>query len=231
MAVVTLSRQFGAGGAPIGRAIAARLGADYLDREVVSRVAARMGIPEEEAAGYDEQLPSIWQRLTAALAASAPEAIMTPMPPQAVGGTVLEERLFEITQAVIREAAASGNIVIVGRGAGFILGDRPGVLRVQLHASIEARIRFLQAQVEELPDDELPTDESTLRELCKRVDRARGNYVRNHFNVDWMDVRHYDLGLDTGRLGLTKAIDLVETAARERATGRPPESDRRPDAG
>ena len=215
MPVITLSRQFGAGGGPIGRALAARLGADYLDREVLARVAARSGIPEEEAEGYDERLPSLWQRLTAALAESAPEAVMTPPPPQAIGGTAMGERLFALTRAVIEEAAAGGNAVILGRGAGFILADRPGVLRVQLHASREARIRYLQARVEELPpDDEGATDEHVLGQLCKKVDAARATYLRSHFDVDWNDVRHYDLALDTGRLGLARAVDLIEAAAR-----------------
>ena len=35
--------------------------------------------------------------------------------------------------------------------AGFILGGRPGVLHVQLHAALDARVSYLRARVEELP--------------------------------------------------------------------------------
>lgn len=218
MPVITLSRQFGAGGGPIGRALAARLGAEYLDREVLARVAARSGIPEEEAEGYDERLPSLWQRLAEALAESAPEAVMTPLPPQAIGGAAMGERLFALTRAVIEEAAAGGNAVILGRGAGFILSGRPGVLRVQLHASREARVRYLLSRVEELPaDDRAAMDEPDLRQLCKRMDDIRATYLRRHFDVDWNDVRNYDLALDTGRLGLARSVDLIEAAVRDLA--------------
>ncbi|TAM55622.1 MAG: cytidylate kinase-like family protein [Chloroflexota bacterium] len=218
MPVITLSRQFGAGGAAIGRSLADRLGAEYLDREVLARVAARSGIPEDEAEGYDERLPSLWQRLTAALADSAPEAVMTPVPPQAIGGSAMGERLFALTRTVIEEAAGGGNVVILGRGAGFILAGRAKVLRVQLHAAREARVRYLLARVEELPPHEQAAmDEAALAQLCKRVDAARAGYLRSHFDVDWNDVRHYDLALDTGRLGLAQAVDLIEAAARHLA--------------
>ena len=227
MPVITLSRQFGAGGASIGRSLAARFGAELLDREVVARVAARSGIPEAEAEGYDERLPSLWQRLTAALAASAPEAIMAPVPPDAMGGLALGERLFAVTRAVIEEAAATGNAVILGRGAGFLLADRPAVLRVQLHASLSARVRYLQARVEELPRGALDLDDAALRDLCRRVDAARATYIRSHFDADWNDVRRYDLALDTGRLGLGRSIDLIEAAARQLAA-KPDEPDAPP---
>ncbi|HEX5465733.1 MAG TPA: cytidylate kinase-like family protein [Candidatus Limnocylindrales bacterium] len=215
MPVITLSRQFGAGGAPIGRLLARRLGAEYLDREVLARAAARSGIPEAEAEGYDERLPSLWQRLTAALAESAPEAVMTPVPPQAFGGTAVGERLFAFTRAVIEEAAASGNAVILGRGAGHILAGRPDLLSVQLHAALDARVRLLLAKVEELPPTtQAEMDEGALAQLCRRVDEARASYLRRRFDVDWNDVRQYHLSLDTGRLGLSRSVELIEAAAR-----------------
>jgi cytidylate kinase len=214
--VVTLSRQFGAAGGAIGRSLAERFGAEFLDREVVALVAERMGIPEQEAEGYDERLPGLWQRLMSALAASSPELAVPPLPQDAAQSPQMHERMARLTRAVIEEAADRGNAVIVGRGAGFILRDRPGVLRVQLHASLEDRVRYLAAQVEETPPDTRP-DEDSLRELCRSVDAARDRYLRDHFDVDWNDARHYDLALDTGRLGLARSVDLIESAARQLA--------------
>jgi cytidylate kinase len=87
------------------------------------------------------------------------------------------------------------------------------VLRVHLHASLADRVRYLISKVEELPADARP-DEASLRDLCRSVDAARAAYLRRRFDVDWMDARHYDLALDTGRLGLARSIELVESAAR-----------------
>lgn len=213
MPVITISRQFGAAGSAVGRILADRFGAELLDRQLVAMVAERSGIPESEAQGYDERMPSLWQRLAAALATSAPEAAMPPLPSDVMPAAAMHERLAALTRAVIEEAAAGGNAVILGRGAAFVLGRRPDALRVQLHASLEARIRYLVTRVEEIPPDARP-DEASLRELCASIDAARGAYIRRLFKVDWMNVAHYDLALDVGRLGVERTAALIEEVAR-----------------
>ncbi len=216
MPIITISRQFGALGKPIGLALAERFEAEFVDRGIVAAVAERSGIPESEAEGYDERLPSLWQRIAAALATSAPEIAMPSLPSDVSLGSAIHERLPAITRAVIEEAAQSGNAVILGRGAAFILERRPDVLHVQLHASLEARVGYLLARVEEIPLDAKP-DEASLRELCDSFDRARTNYIRRLFGRDWLDATCYDLSLDTGRFGLTGSADLIEVAARDLA--------------
>ena len=213
MPVITLSRQFGAGGAPIGRALAKRFGVPFLDREIVASAAERAGIPEVEAEGYDERMPGLWQRLAAALATSAPEVTVPASAMESTVSPAIGERLFALTRSIIEEAAATGGVVILGRGAGFILAGRPEVLRVHLHAALADRVRYLVSRVEDLPAEARP-DEASLRELCRSVDAVRAAYLRRRFDVDWMDARHYDLALDTGRLGLARSIELIEAAAR-----------------
>ncbi|MDQ3493342.1 MAG: cytidylate kinase-like family protein [Chloroflexota bacterium] len=214
MPIITISRQFGALGKPIGLALAERFEAEFVDREIVAAVAARSGIPESEAEGYDERLPSLWQRIAAALATSSPEIAMPALPSDVSLGMAIHERLPAITRAVIEEAAESGNAVILGRGAAFILARRPDALHVQLHAPLEARVRYLMTRVEEMPLDAKP-DEASLRDLCESFDRARTNYIHRLFGRDWLDATCYHLALDTGRFGLTGAVDLIEAAARE----------------
>ena len=121
--------------------------------------------------------------------------------------------MVEFTRAVIEEAAERGNAVILGRGAAFILGKRPGMLHVQLHASLDARVRYLLARVEAIPPEARP-EEKSLRELCQSIDAARAEYVRRLFGADWLDATHYDLAIDTGRLGVARTIDLIEGVVR-----------------
>jgi len=213
MATITISRQFGAGGAPIGRALAERFGVPFLDREIVAAAAERAGISEADAEGYDERMPGLWQRIASALATSAPEVAVPDSAMESSVSPVIGERLFVLTRTIIEEAAAAGGVVILGRGAGFILRDRPEVLRVHLHAVLADRVRYLTSRVEELPAEARP-DEASLRALCRSVDSARATYLRRRFDVDWMDSRLYDLTLDTGRLGLARSIELIEAAAR-----------------
>jgi cytidylate kinase len=214
MPVITISRQFGAAGVPVAKALAERFDAEFLDRAIVGQVAVRSGIPETRLETYDERLPTFWQRVAAALTTSSPEIAMPASPfVEQLSHLSTHDQLVAITRSVIEEAAERGNVVFVGRGAAFILADRPKTLHVQLHASLEARIRFLMSRVEEIPGEQIP-DERRLRELCESVDAARADYIRGLFNADWLDTRNYDLSIDTGTLGVETAVGLVETAVR-----------------
>jgi hypothetical protein len=214
MPVITISRQFGAAGVPVGRVLAERFGAEFLDRAIVAQAAIRAGIPESDLESYDERLPTLWQRVAAALVSSSPEpALPLPFADQLAPLSV-HERLVEVTRHVIEEAAERGNAVILGRGGVFILGKRPGTFHVQLHASLEARVRYLLARVEDIPAEARP-EEKALRDLCQSVDAARAEYVRGVFGADWLDVTNYDLAIDTGRLGVDRTADLIESAVRE----------------
>jgi cytidylate kinase len=213
MPVITISRQFGAAGAPVGKALAERFGSEMLDRAIVAQVAVRAGIPEQELEMYDERLPTIWQRVASALAASPEPAMAGVTYSASLAPMSVHERLVEITRTVIEEAADGGNAVILGRGGAFILADRPDVFHVQLHASLDARVRYLLARVEQIPEEARP-EEKALRELCQSIDAARAAYIRDVFGADWRDVTHYDLAIDTGTVGVDKSADLIEAAVR-----------------
>jgi cytidylate kinase len=87
------------------------------------------------------------------------------------------------------------------------------VLHVQLHARLDARIRYLLARVEEIPHDTRP-DEASLRELCRTMDARRADYIRRLFERDWLDPDAYDLSIDTGSMGIEASVDLIELAVR-----------------
>ena len=216
MPVITISRQFAAAGQTVWRQLAARFDAEVLDREIVAAVAERAGIPEQEAEGYDERLPGLWQRIATALAAGAPDPAIPPLSADMLPATAVHERLARLTRTVIEEAAARGNCVILGRGGAFIIGRRPDAIHVQLHAPLDARVRHLMARVEEIPPDTRP-DEPSLRDLCRTMDARRAEYVRRLFGADWLDAAHYDLSIDTSRVDPATVTDLIETVARRRS--------------
>ena len=216
MPVITISRQFASAGQTVWRQLAGRFEAEVLDREIVAAVAERAGIPEEEAEGYDERLPGLWQRIATALAAGSPDPAIPPLPADMLPATAVHERLARLTRTVIEEAASRGNCVILGRGGAFIIGRRPDAIHVQLHAPIDARVRHLMARVEEIPPDTRP-DEVSLRDLCRTMDARRAEYVRRLFGADWLDAAHYDLSIDTSRVDPVTVTDLIETVARRRS--------------
>lgn len=213
MPVITISRQFGAAGVPVGRQLAERFGAEFLDRGIVGAVAVRMGVPESELESYDERVPSVWQRIVSALAAGSPDVTMPALPPEELGALSINDQLIRITRSVIEEAAARGNAVILGRGGAFVLGRRPDVLHVHLHAALDVRVHYLSTSLDEAPPD-VRFDEPSLRRLCAEIDATRADYIRRLYGADWLDATNYDLSIDSGRLGIGATVELIEAAAR-----------------
>src|SRR4051794_25427540 len=113
--VVTISRQLASGGAYIGQLVARHLGLRYVDREILRAAASTLGATDEKAVEALEEHAGggLWAWVARAAAAGAPDApFVPPPPPRFDEGDVLEAE----TQ-IIRDIAAHGGAVIVGRGA------------------------------------------------------------------------------------------------------------------
>lgn len=206
MTVVTLSREYGAGGLMVGRAIADALGADFLDSKLVEEVAQRMSCSEEIVRRWDERAEGLILRLLRALRSAHPEfATPGPVGAEYLAGEPPPDRVLSMIEEVMREEARGRDAVIVGRGGFFVLRDWPGVLHVRLIAGIEDRAARLAEN-----------NGWTLEEARDRIDRAdreRAAYLKHHFGVDWRDPRHFALILNTSMISYESAVDLVVRAA------------------
>ncbi len=208
MPVITIARQFGAGGTSVGQMVARKLKADLLDRQLIAEVARRLELPEDEVEAQDEQPGSLLNRLIIALG-SAPEptfssggAIWTP--PYADSAFDPRRAVLEVTQQVIKEAARGGNVVIIGRGGAYVLRDLEGALHVFLRAAEGTRLKTLMERFG-LAEDEA-------RRRMKQTDANRTAYIRQVYGRQWTHPSHYDLVLDTGRLGYDVAANVILAA-------------------
>ena len=202
MAVVTISRQYGAGGRRVGPAIAQALGFRFVDREIAEEAARRMGVDPETVQGWDERAPAIVEELGLALAAAAPGFGIPHVPD-------LDDRaLAEATRRVIVSLADAGSYVILGRGAQAALSDRDDVIHLSLVGEPEDRARqVMQSQ---------GCDRKEALALCERVDGERAGYVRRFYWRDIKDVLLYDCVLNTSRLSLDDAVAVSVDAARRK---------------
>lgn len=200
MSVVTVSRQFGAGGLAVAPALAAALDYRLVDREIVEEAAWRLGVDPEVARARDERAPALVEEIGMALAAGTPPFAGAP-PPPVPEETMSDEALAETTRRVILSFADAGGYVILGRGAQAVLSDRLDACHVALVASPPDRIRRV-AESRRL-------DERAAAALCEAVDADRAAYVRRFYGRDIRDPLLYDCVLNTSRLGLE---DTVATA-------------------
>ena len=207
MAYVTVSRQYGAGGSEVARRVAEQLGWTVVDNEFVGAVASRAGLPVEAVAAHEERVPSLMARLALALAVSSPETFV---PLAAAGGEPDEANLVAVTERVIREAAASGHVVLVGRGAQALLAnaaDKEG-LHVYVTAPHAVRVRVIV--------ERLGVPESEAARAVDVTDADRDRYVQRHYQRRRDDPATYHLVVNTALLGYDGAADLVVAAARRR---------------
>jgi cytidylate kinase len=196
--LITISRQYGAGGSVVARLVADALGWRVVDNELIDLVAARAGLPSEEVAQREERAPGFVERLARSLASSAPELFAAPS--EAV--TEIEEvNLVRITESVVAEIAATGRLVMVGRAASAVLGSPRDALNVRVVAPKASR---LQAAVERL--NLSPKDAE--RELASS-DENRRRYHLQYYRRDWNDPLNYHMVLNTEALGLDGAAQVV----------------------
>jgi cytidylate kinase len=204
--LITISRQYGAGGSEVARLVATRLGWSVVDNDIVDRVARRAGLTTEIVARQDERIPGFVERLARALTASSQEYAVPEL-----GIAVREEEpsLVRLTELVVHEVAAEGRVVLVGRAAPAVLGTSLDALHIKLVAPRAFRIRLAE-QAEGL-------DARTAEARMDQVDADRARYHREHYGRDWDDPAHYHMLLNTGLLGLDGATDII--VARARAMG------------
>ena len=215
MPVITIGRQFGAGGATVGRMLADRLKADFLDSRIIDEVARRLQLPKEEVEAEDEQPGSLLARLLVALGSASTEPLIPAeagaawTPPNAAPTFDTRKAILQITQHVIEEAARSGNVVIVGRGGAYLLRDHPGALHLFLRAEEAVRVKAIMERLSITGADEA-------RKRLKQTDENWTAYIRQVYGHDRIHPAHYDMVLDTGRLGYEATVDSVLAALQRR---------------
>jgi cytidylate kinase len=198
--LVTISASYGAGGSQIGPALAQRLGVEFLDRAIPTRVADRLQVGLDDALAHDESLGDAIGRLVSSFA----------LLPELAGamvqaGVLAGEDYRRETERLIQEHSRGG-AVILGRAGAVILRDHPDALHVRLDGPVERRV----ARAMELEG----LSRSDAERLRKEGDRAREAYVRHFYNCDAKDPSLYHLMIDSTTLSPETVVEVIVAAAR-----------------
>jgi YjbE family integral membrane protein len=181
-AVLTISREFGSGGREIGRAAARELGYAYVDRETILADIRRDGAKWEEwAENLDEHCPTVWEKYDWSYRGFA-----------------------SLMQMHLLEHAARGGVVLMGRGANFLLQGIPHAFRIRVHAPLEARVDRVTRRD--------GVDRETARWLCEKTDSERSCFLHAVYGQPWNDASRYDAVFDSG----AQSIDAIVRTVVER---------------
>jgi cytidylate kinase len=201
--LVTISASYGAGGSVVGPALAERLGVPFVDRAVQAAIAETMGISADAAERLDEDVERGLDRILGNLAPVAD--FYGDVDP----ALLKRSGHHEAAEEVIREVAATGRAVILGRAGAVVLADDDRALHVRLTGPAPARVE--QAMRLE------GIDRHDAERRAKKTDRARETYVKRYYNCDARDPSLYDVVLDSTRLGLDVCVEVLAAACAGRS--------------
>src|SRR5437667_3438485 len=204
--VITVTRQYASGGAAVAQQVAAGLRWTVIDNEFVDEVARRAGLAPALVAEHEERAPGLLERLARTLAVASPEMLIAS---DAVPRAEQDEAtIVKLTERIIAEAAAHGRVVLVGRGAQALLAQRPDALHVYVVASKPWRLQLAVRR--------LGADPATAERVVDDTDRQRDQYVKTYYGRQRQDLGNYDLVVNTERLSVEGAAQLIVTEARRR---------------
>ena len=189
--IITISREFGAGGGEIGAKVAEALNWEYYHKELILRAAADSNIDVSNLLVWDEKVP-----VSFGFTQSLFDFYSRPM----------SEQVFEAQKKVILEIGQKGKCVITGRNANMILKEFDGCLNIFVHADFDWRLRRMK---EKMPDF---TEEQVAAEI-NAIDKKRRKYCTFFTKTEFGHSDFYDICLDTSRLGIDTCVDIITHVA------------------
>ena len=189
MAILTISHEMGSGGAEIGMTVATRLGYHYVDHDEVLTRARRYGLAEDRLARLEEDRPSWVERFD-----------------------VETRRYLLALQAVLFECAQDDHVVLMGRGAQWLLRDLPHVLRTRIVAPFPLRVTRLTDTLAAQGKERVTP--KTVAQFIRRDDSQKMGRMRYLFDVDLKDPSLYDVLINTAALSDEAATALLVEVVR-----------------
>ena len=197
MAVVTISRQFGAGGITLGKMLAKRLNYTFADSEIIKMIAEMANVSthfvetiEKEAGG---KISKVISRL---ISKSLVDTVL-----KDERGYIDEEIYLDYLVLIIAQMADEGDVVILGRGSQYILNDHPEAKHILLIDDFDDRVKFMQEHYD--------ISHTSAVQIVRREDKRRINLYRKLHKSDYDSPSLYHLVLNMNKVSLDKALELT----------------------
>lgn len=197
MAVITISRQFGAGGITLGQRLAEKLGYDFVYEEIIEKVAEKAVVSKD---WVNSLVKDGGGTLSNLMAGFVPSRLIDHV--FDTHRQYMDEKTYiKLLYQIVPQIAQRDNLVIVGRGGQFILKDFPDCHHVLLIADFPYRIDFMMRHYQ--------LSEEEARKAVNKEGVRRRKLLRLFHEVDYDRPEHYDLVLNMGQIDMDLAVDLV----------------------
>ena len=198
MAVITISRQFGAGGKTLGKMIADEFGYTFADSEIIKMVAEMANVSTNFVETVEKEAGGKFSKFIS-------KTVSKPLVGRILKderGYIDEEIYLDYLVLIIAQMADDGNVVILGRGSQYILNDHPDAYHILLIDTFDNRVRFMQKNYD--------LSQSRATQVVKNEDKRRMNLYRKLGKSDYDNPDLYHLVLNMSRVSHDKALELIE---------------------
>ena len=201
MSVITIARQFGAGGKTLGTKVAEKLGYTLIDEQIVEMVALEADVSPElvDSIAQEAGREGIVQRFLRRLGPFSKGYVETAMEERP--GYVNGDLYISLLHKVIPVLAEQDDVVIIGRGGQYILAERADTFHFLMIANIENRIRFMMEQYN--------IDRKKAQAVIDKQNKRRINLYRYFGRTDYDQPELYHMVLNMNRLRLEDAVQAV----------------------
>jgi cytidylate kinase len=197
MAVITISRQFGAGGKTLGKMIADKFGYTFADSEIIKMVAEMANVSTHFVETVEKEAGGKFSKFIS-------KTVSKPLVGRVLKderGYIDEEIYLDYLVLIIAQMADDGDVVILGRGSQYILNDHPDAYHVLLIDEFKSRVQFMKSHYD--------LSESRAASVVKGEDKRRKNLYQKLGKTDYDNPFLYHLVLNMSRVNLERALQLV----------------------
>ena len=203
MAVITISRQFGAGGKTIGKKVADELGYTFVDEDIVQTIAEKAKV----SPGWVE---SVEKEAGGRLSRIVSKMVSKPLLERVLKdehGYIDEQIYIDYLVIIISQMAEEGDVLFLDRGSQYILNDHPDALHVLLINTFDNRIKFMIERYN------MTAHQAT--QVVKSEEKRRANLYRKIGKQDYDQPGLYHLVLNMAKITLEQAVATIVQLTRE----------------
>ena len=189
--IITISREYGSGGRYIGKLVADKLGIKLYDKEFVEKLAEDTGLSAEYIEN-NEQKRSPLEILNNGY----------------YSGLNNSDELFIKESELIKEVTNRESCVIIGRCADFILKDNDNVVKVFVSSNMNDKIQRTT--------EFYGIEKNKAEKEINRINKLRASHYKYYTERDWQDMSNYDICINSDKIGIENAANLICQLAEEK---------------
>jgi len=193
--LVTIEREYGSGASAIAHRVAEKLGWELWDQRLTDEIARRMSCDRRHVEQQEERKDPLHYRLFKSFLRGSFEGSLNAPRLRLADAAGIRQ----MTEQLIRDIAAKGNAVIVGRGSAYYLCDRPHAFHVFVYAPFGEKVHRIQSEGK---------SEAEATDLVHTVDQERTEFIKEHFEIDWPTRQYFHLMVNS-TIGEEAAAEMI----------------------